>query len=174
MATSDSTVRPPSAQPVNPKRVVCPVCKGTGQVRPEDGPCLLICDHCEGMGAVRYVERAASVLALSAPAPTVSHLTIKDFFAQRIQEATDARKAALTVYPDIPSGHVTWYYIATSGTDLIEEGLSLENFVHQLITDWSDLDGENLAVWRMDGEQPPKLVAYLYAGPHGETLVKWL
>ena len=65
-------------------------------------------------------------------------------------------------------------YLAMSGVSVIDEGYDLETFVASLLAAW-ELEDEHIVVLATDadGARGPRLVAVLYPGAGGKTLVKW-
>lgn len=123
------------------------------------------CVECDGRGRMVYRDKEAEEPTAMSPAVKAAA-----FLARISAQRQQAQRDRIGQSPGSPS----WSYVATSAADLVEEGVNLEALVLELSQAWPALDGENLAVWRLEGNMPPRLVAYLFSGPDGKTLVKWI
>jgi hypothetical protein len=65
-------------------------------------------------------------------------------------------------------------YLAMQGDSTLDVGFVLEDFVGQLQLTFSELQDEEIAVWRERKGGGMRVVCVLYPDATGETSVKWL
>lgn len=63
------------------------------------------------------------------------------------------------------------YYIATSGTELVDTSYTLV-FIEQAALGYVRLNGEDLAVWIVEEGHPPRLVSFVRALAQGGALLQ--
>lgn len=64
-------------------------------------------------------------------------------------------------------------YSATQNGDLLDVGAPLDEFIRGLLPACDMLDGD-VAVWKLQEDHGPRLVAVLTKGPQGDTVARWL
>lgn len=65
------------------------------------------------------------------------------------------------------------FYIATSGQDLVETGLTLD-WITAALEERCRHTGEDLALWMIEGGNAPWIVAAIRPAPDGAVTVQWL